>query len=258
MDDGTRPAKAGAVTKFSSIKSLDPQGDMELINAQALVPLDASQVFAFKVMAADNEADDRDHEPFTRKSLDDLAALYPGRPLIKDHDARADNQVGRVYAAEVAEDPSRKTARGEAHAELVLRVCMLRTEANKDLIADIEGGIKREVSTSFAVEHAWCSICGTDNAKEWCRHMPGRSYGETGAEKECELWFDGVSDAYELSLVAVPAQPRAGAMKTARDAEGARDKEAAKSETDAARIALLADIEGAEAFAEARRIDERG
>ena len=84
------------------------------------------------------------------------------------------------------------------------------TESNADLIAEIKAGIKKEVSTSCAASALVCSICGADNTKSLCRHYPGKNYdGET-----CFLRIESCSEAYELSFVAVPAQPRAGATKS--------------------------------------------
>ena len=50
--------------------------------------------------------------------------------------------------------------------------------------------------------------------KTYCPHWPGREYTkETGETDTCLMTIDGAKEAYELSLVAVPAQPRAGTVK---------------------------------------------
>ena len=49
--------------------------------------------------------------------------------------------------------------------------------------------------------------------KAYCPHWPGREYDKDGVKTRCLLTIDGVKEAYELSLVAVPAQPRAGTFK---------------------------------------------
>ena len=66
----------------------------------------------------------------------------------------------------------------------------------------------------FRAASAICSICGTDNAKSYCAHYPGRTYAKDGGPQMCIFRLDGVNDAYEFSLVAVPAQPKAGACKS--------------------------------------------
>jgi hypothetical protein len=86
---------------------------------------------------------------------------------------------------------------------------MLNSEANKGLIADIKGGIKKEVSVGLRVNKALCSICGTDNAKQWCKHYPGQEYDK----QICHFSLEDPNDAYEVSFVAVPAQQRAGTTK---------------------------------------------
>ena len=160
----------------------------------------------------DNEIDDRNYEPFNLNALKDLAKLYVGKTVIKDHFRRADNQVARIYATEVVPE-AKTTGAGEAFAKLVAKSYMVKTASNADLIAEIRGGIKREVSTGFLPKRALCSICGADNMKTYCPHYPGREYDTAGGKKVCMMTLDGAKEAYELSLVAVPAQPRAGTTK---------------------------------------------
>jgi hypothetical protein len=55
--------------------------------------------------------------------------------------------------------------------------------------------------------------------KDYCRHWPGREYDvadATGksAKRRCKMLLHGAKEAYELSFVAVPAQPRAGTHKS--------------------------------------------
>ena len=65
-----------------------------------------------------------------------------------------------------------------------------------------------------SVSSSICSICGTDNAKDYCRHWPGRSYQKDGGAQVCTFTLAGAKDAYEFSLVAVPAQLAAGVSKS--------------------------------------------
>ena len=166
------------------------------------------EVFVFKVAMCDNEID-RDFEVFTIKALNDMAKLFVGKTVIKDHTARADNQVARIYACEVVSDATKTTKRDEVYTQLVAHCYMLNTESNKDLIAEIKGGIKKEVSVGFRSQKAVCSICGTDNRKKWCDHYNGRMY----EGKLCYFTMEDITDTYELSFVAVPAQPKAGTIK---------------------------------------------
>lgn len=186
--------------------------ELRAINKFALSPLSADDVFTFKAVLCDTEID-RQYEHFTPKALGELAKLFLGRTVIKDHIARADNQVGRIYATEVV-DTGKKMRNGEPYQQLQARIYMVRLESNADMIKEIQAGIKKEGSVGFRASSAICSICGTDNTKSYCAHWPGRTYAKEGGSKVCTFKLDGVKDAYEFSLVAVPAQRAAGTTKS--------------------------------------------
>lgn len=177
--------------------------ELALINAQALRELSAEEVFTFRLAACDNQID-RDCERFTEATLEQLSKLYIGKPVLRDHKWSAETQTARVYDAQVADE-------GEVK-RLVLSCYMVRTASTADTIAAIEGGILRECSVGCAVEHANCSICGADQRKTLCEHWPGQEYDG----QLCHFELDGAADAYEVSLVAVPAQPEAGTVKAKR------------------------------------------
>ena len=210
----------GVVCKAASIEPLEiTEDDLKKINKYTLAPVKAEEIFVFKATMCDNEQDDRNHMPFNLKALQDLAEMYPGKTMLKDHDRKADNQIGRIYDTELVQNTRRTTELGEIHTELIAKVYMIRTESNKDLIAEILGGIKKEVSTSCSPKKMICNICGTDNMKEYCRHWPGVEYDhsdESGkvSKKRCKMLLHGAKEAFELSFVAVPAQPRAGTHKS--------------------------------------------
>lgn len=218
MDDPE--ATPGVICKAASVQPLEAtEDDLKKINKYTLRPFKAEEVFVFKIVMADNEQDDRNYMPFDLKALQDLNKLYPGKPFIKDHMRRADNQIARVFDTELVQNANKQTARGELHTELVGKAYMIRTDSNKDLIAEIEGGIKKEVSTSCTPEKMICSICGTDNMKKYCRHWPGGKYvvedgTPGGSEKRCLMLLSGAKEAWELSFVPVGAQPRAGTHKS--------------------------------------------
>ena len=203
----------GLIVKSAEVKALDvTEDDLAKINTFALSPLKAEEVFTFKVMMADNETDDRNFEPFNLRALKDLQKLYIGKTVIKDHSRSADNQVARIYDTELKEG-RRSTGANEPYTQLIAKCYMVKTASNADLIAEIKAGIKKEVSTGCVAKKAVCNICGTDNRKTWCAHMPGRTYDTPNGKRVCMFTLDGAKEAYELSFVAVPAQPRAGAFK---------------------------------------------
>lgn len=188
------------------------EAELKAINKHALVPLTADQVFTFKAVLCDNEVD-RMYERFNLKALQDLKKLFLGKTVIKDHRRSADNQVARIYSTELVQS-EKTTKAGELYTQLVAHCYMVKTAGNADLIAEIKGGIKKEGSVGCSVTSSICSICGTDNAKTYCPHWPGRSYDKEGGAQVCTFTLAGARDAYEFSLVAVPAQRAAGVSKS--------------------------------------------
>ena len=186
--------------------------DLKAINKLAPVPLTAEEVFTFKAVLCDNELD-RQYDQFTLKALQDLQKLFLGKTVIKDHNRSTDNQVARIYKTELVQG-TKTVKSGELYTQLVAHCYMVRTASNADLIAEIKGGIKKEGSVGFAPSSSICSICGTDNTKTYCRHWPGKSYDKDGGPTVCTFTLAGVKDAYEFSLVAVPAQRAAGVSKS--------------------------------------------
>ncbi len=180
--------------------------ELELINRHSRRELSAEEVYTFAVRLCDNEVD-RDFERFPEETLAELAELFVGRSGIFDHNWSARGQSARIYRTELVHEPERLTRAGDGYCYLKGYAYMVRTQANQDLIAEIEGGIKKEVSVGCAVERAVCSICGQELGK--CVHKKGQTYnGEL-----CYASLEGAADAYEFSFVAVPAQRDAGVMK---------------------------------------------
>ena len=190
------------------------EGELALINRQSLCHLSAVDVYTFRLAACDNQVD-RDYERFTDRALEELAPLFVGRPVLLDHKWSAGSQTARVYAAGVE---------GEEVRRLVLRCYMPRSDSTAGTIAAIETGILRECSVGCAMGSAICSICGADQAKAYCEHHAGKTYDG----QLCVMALDDPKDAYEVSFVAVPAQPEAGVIKSKRyggPAEPASDSE---------------------------------
>lgn len=173
----------------------------------------AEEVYTFPLILCDNEVD-REGESFDSATLRELAELFVGKTGICDHDWRSGNQVARIYRTEVVSEAGRKTAAGEDYFALKAWAYMLRSEANAALIADIEAGIKKEVSVGCAVRESVCSICGEPAGT--CGHEKGRRYGG----KLCYVRLCGAADAYEWSFVAVPAQRGAGVTKALGGGQG--------------------------------------
>lgn len=179
--------------------------ELRAINALARRELRADEVYTFAVKLCDNEVD-RDGERFSPDTLEQLGELFLGKSGIFDHEWSTQGQTARIYRTQVLAE-QRLTAAGDAYRYLKAWAYMLRTEKNAELIAEIEGGIKKEVSVGVSVKHCVCSVCGAESGA--CGHVRGRTYDG----KLCFAELQGAADAYEWSFVAVPAQREAGVMK---------------------------------------------
>ena len=213
-EDTEKVIEEGVICKSVGVENQDvTEEELKKINKFTLAPLKAEEVFTFKLIMGDNGLDDRNYEPFNLNALKDLKKLYIGKTMIKDHKRTADNQIARVYDTELVQDSSKVTGAGEIFTKFIAKCYMVKTEKNADLIAEIKAGIKKEVSTSCRPKHAYCSICGVDNMKNYFIHDWGKDYDTQEGKKTCYFTLDGAKEAYEVSFVAVPAQPRAGTTK---------------------------------------------
>ena len=210
--------------------------ELEKINRFTRRPLSAEEVYTFSVILCDNEID-RDCERFSDSALEKICSLFIGKTGISDHDARASNQSARIYDTELVTDSSRTTKNGEPYKYVRAMVYMVKTDENKGLIAEIDGGIKKEVSISCSASQRSCSICGCDRNTGSCAHVKGREYGG----KVCHTVLGGITDGYEWSFVAVPAQVNAGVTKTFRSGENVFS-EAVNADVEAAGAEILRDI----------------
>ena len=182
--------------------------ELEKINGYAREPLTEDKVFVFRVALCDNDID-RDGEKFSSGALEKLAELFKGRTGIFDHDPKSSKQTARIFDTWVETLPEKTTTDGEVYRRLMAKAYMVRTASNGDLISEIQGGIKKEVSVSCTMGKKLCSVCGADMYKGGCDHEKGGEYGG----KLCYHILDEPLDAYEWSFVAVPAQVNAGVTK---------------------------------------------
>lgn len=187
---------------------LSPEEEMELVNLHTRRTYSPEEVYRFTVALCDNDVD-RDYECFTRSALEKLCELYVGKTGIFDHSMKSEHQAARVFSCRLEEVPGRVTRTGEPYCRLTARAYVPVTEKNADFIADLDAGIKKEVSVGCAVGKVTCSICGEDLRQKSCRHEKGRLYDG----KLCHAVLDCPTDAYEWSFVAVPAQREAGVVK---------------------------------------------
>ncbi len=183
--------------------------ELELINSYSRKKLEEKDVYIFSLTLCDNDID-RDFERFTKDTLDGLGLLFLGKAGIFDHNMKAQGQSARIFKTWVEAVPEKKTIDGEAYYRLCAKAYMVRTEKNKALIDEIDGGIKKEVSVGCAVRENRCSVCSKDRRKEGCEHIRGKEY----SGKLCYGILEKPFDAYEWSFVAVPSQREAGVTKS--------------------------------------------
>ncbi len=179
--------------------------DLELISRFTRKTPGAEDIYTFSVILCDNEID-RDNERFSLSALETLKEMFLGVTGIFDHSMKSSDQTARVYKTEIVRDETKKTTAGEVYTCLKAGCYMLRTDKNSQLISEIDGGIKKEVSISCSVEKKVCSVCGNDIRSRECNHISGKN--------KCHVILENPTDAYEWSFVAVPAQRNAGVSKS--------------------------------------------
>ena len=171
---------------------------LEAINAQAKAQLTAEQVYVFSLRLCDDQVD-RDFERFDTAALGALAKLFIGKTGVVDHKWSADKQIARIFETQVVKEAGVSYIKAWAYIR--------RGGSNDEIIADIETGIKKEVSVGCAMGMAVCSVCGSEYGT--CGHRKGETYD---GEVACAILQEPM-DAYEFSFVAVPAQRDAGVLK---------------------------------------------
>ena len=174
------------------------QAQLETINAQAKGKLTAEQVYVFCLRLCDDQVD-RDMERFDSAAVPELAKLFIGKTGIIDHQWSSDNQVARIFETQVVREEGVSYIKAWAYIR--------RNGKAEEIIADIEAGIKKEVSVGCAMGRVICSICGSEYGS--CGHEKGAHYDG----QLCVAILQEPMDAYEFSFVAVPAQRDAGVLK---------------------------------------------
>ena len=168
------------------------------IHDQTRAKLTEEQVYVFSLRLCDDQPD-RDFERFDAAALPALAKLFIGKTGIVDHRWSSENQVARIFQTQVVKEDGVSYIKAWAYIR--------RGGSNDELIADIEAGIRKEVSVGCAMGRCVCSVCGGEYGT--CGHIKGERYD---GQLCCGILQEPV-DAYEFSFVAVPAQREAGVLK---------------------------------------------
>lgn len=182
-------------------------GEIELINKYTRRRLEENEVYVFSVVLCDNDID-RDFERFSVDALKELEKLFVGVSGVLDHEPKSKNQTTRIFSCHTEKVENKLTSDGMPYYRLCARAYIPRSEGNNEFILALDSGIKKEVSVGCAVEKRICSVCGDDIYS--CSHIKGRYYNG----KLCYATLTEPTDAYEWSFVAVPAQKKAGVIKS--------------------------------------------
>lgn len=185
------------------------------------------ELYIFSVILCDNEID-RDYECFSDNALEKLKSLFIGKTGIFDHNASTSNQNARIFDTEIITDTERTTKKGEPYKYLKAMAYMVRTDENRNLISEIDAGIKKEVSISCSAAKRLCSVCGSNKSAGNCSHIKRKVYNG----RKCHVILDDIIDAYEWSFVAVPAQVNAGVTKKFTDESDKKSADIDKAEMD--------------------------
>ena len=119
------------------------------------------------------------------------------------------DQTARTYRAWVERDETKLNSLNEPYTALRARAYMVRTPENQSLIAEIDAGIKKEVSVGCAIATKACSICGANRHTEPCAHLPGRFYDG----KLCHTCSAEQKTHTNGHLWQSPLKPKAGVTK---------------------------------------------
>ncbi len=187
--------------------------ELEKINKFTRRPLSPEEVYVFSVVLCDNEID-RDFERFSTNALEKMAPMFVGKTGIFDHSGKAHDQIARIFECEAEKVEGAITKRGEPYCRLKARVYTIKCDSTKDFILALDAGITKEVSVGCSMGASYCSICATDRRTGHCEHKKGRFYRKNGVKYLCHNILDNPLDAFEWSFVAVPAQPKAGVIKS--------------------------------------------
>lgn len=179
----------GALIAARSVEATDEV--LAAVNRYTLRPLTRDEFVVFRLELCHNGID-KHHSRFPEAELEKINTMVPGRPLMERHDLHGSLPRGIFFRSELKRDGDKLFVEPEVY--------VLRTEANRDFILNIEGGVYRETSIGFSFATPECSICEKD--LRTCDHVPGREYeGET-----CHYVMRDVLEVIEGSVVASGSQ----------------------------------------------------
>lgn len=191
-------SKSKARTKYPKVKEDYRPSEEQLrkINLYSNTDIEKNDVYVF-TMEACNQDVDRHDEMLKPKALQTGAQMSMDKPIQLNHWMDVESSVGKIFDAKV-------------YKKALLQTCFIPdTNENQPLLQKMFSGVVNKVSVHFGMnpKDYVCSSCGKSLYSYECDHYPGYS-DEKGAV--VIGYIMDFSDYYETSLVAVPAQPKAG------------------------------------------------
>lgn len=164
--------------------------DLDRINAFALEPLTADGVYVRRMHLANTQVD-RAFERFTERNIRQLTKSIVGKSLMLGHDYGGVPQ-GRFFDASVQKQD------GVAHATPEFYVVRAAPSA-EEAIAQIDGGVWKDVSVGFNFEAMQCDLClGDYLSYNACPHIAGETYGVDQVVEGERHGFEVLRDGKEV------------------------------------------------------------
>ena len=154
--------------------------NLELINKYTQKPLTRDDVNV-KSMWLCNDIIDCYYSRFNETTLNELADLCPGAAVMVAHNTES-LPIGRFFKASVVR---------REDSRLWLRAWFYwpkEMDHSDNMLKGIESGLYNEVSVSWRMEQAICSICGKDMRSMECPHIPGRKYPDADGTEQLCFW----------------------------------------------------------------------
>lgn len=165
------------------------------------------ETVTLKAIATDNLVS-RNGARYPASELPVLAALLVGCPAIQDHcdlinrewGTITDAQISKTAAPSNLDDLDRAIVQSEGYQQIVVDI---QTRADNPLLADFAAGFKLRVSICAAFTTYRCPGCNCKAENFFSSDCPNGYHSVP--------YFDrtGVCDAFEISLVVIPAVKQA-------------------------------------------------
>lgn len=167
------------------------------INRYANAELSADDVLVMGMYLC-NTARDFYYSRFSRKALDEVAELTPGRPVQASHTyglGMLGLPLARYFDADVVQLEKRGWSKKDSHWTKCLYYTV-NDEEGQRIYNRVRTGVWKEVSIGWRCADATCSICNESILS--CGHEPGEVYERGGM---CEYEFNGITGVLEGSFV---------------------------------------------------------